>query len=108
MPDRSHQHTPRQTAANRQEAQAAERDASVRHQRPASSVAPPAGCWYADPAHRPVVSWCPPACSGPVTHRERASDGELLQYCDVHAHWRRETIRLPLVRRIPRMHVLGP
>lgn len=59
------------------------------------------GCWYADPAHRPAVSWCPPACTGAVTHSERAGDGELRQYCEVHAYWRRQTIRLPLVRRIP-------
>ena len=47
------------------------------------------------------MSWCPPACRpGPVTHSERAGDGALLQYCEVHAYWRGRTIRLPLVRRI--------
>jgi hypothetical protein len=59
-----------------------------------------AGCWYAGPAHRPTIGWCPSACNGPVTHSERASNGVKLSYCEAHAYWRRKTIRLPLVRRM--------
>jgi hypothetical protein len=63
-------------------------------------VTPLLSCWYADPAHRPSVGWCPPACNGPVTHSERAHNGDRLLYCETHAYWRHKTIRLPLVRRM--------
>lgn len=59
-----------------------------------------AGCWYAEPAHRPTIGWCPSACNRQVTHSERASNGDKLTYCEAHAYWRRKTIRLPLVRRM--------
>jgi hypothetical protein len=59
-------------------------------------------CWYRDPAHRPPLGWCPSTCHGPVTHAERLGNGDKHLYCDTHAHWRRQTIRLPtLVRRMP-------
>jgi hypothetical protein len=58
------------------------------------------GCWYRDPVHRPAVGWCPTSCDGPVTHAERAADGDELVYCEAHAYGRRTTIRLPLVRRM--------
>jgi hypothetical protein len=60
-----------------------------------------AGCWYADPGHRPTVGWCPSTCTGLITHSERAGNGDKLLYCEAHAYWRRKTIRLPLVRRMP-------
>lgn len=59
-----------------------------------------AGCWYADPLHRPSVGWCPALCSGPATHSERTGRGDQHVYCEAHANWRRRTIRLPLVRRL--------
>lgn len=49
-------------------------------------------------ARRPAVGWCPAACSGPVTHSERAGNGDKWLYCEAHAYWRRKTIRLPIVR----------
>jgi hypothetical protein len=67
---------------------------------PASSVAPPVGCWYGDPQHQPRMGWCPLSCNSPVTYSERAGNGDQHVYCDAHAHWRRKTIRLPLVRRL--------
>jgi hypothetical protein len=100
MPDNPRR-SRRHSESNGEHAHAPERDTVIGHQPAASSVVPLVGCWYADPAHRPAVSWCPPACRGPVTHSERAGDGALLLYCEVHAYWRRKTIRLPLVRRIP-------
>jgi hypothetical protein len=61
---------------------------------------PPADCWYRDPEHRPWAGWCPRSCNGPVSHSERAGNGDQLPYCEAHAYWRRKTIRLPLVRRL--------
>ena len=46
------------------------------------------------------MGWCSPSCNGPVTHSERTGNGDLHVYCEVHAYWRRRTIRLPLVRRL--------
>ena len=60
----------------------------------------PRECWYRDRQHRPAIGWCPESCNGPVTHTERAADGEQLLYCEAHAYWRRKTIGLPLVRRM--------
>lgn len=60
-----------------------------------------ATCWYGDPVHRPTIGWCPRSCNGPVTHSERAGHGDQLFYCEAHAYWRRKTIALPLVWRIP-------
>jgi hypothetical protein len=59
------------------------------------------GCWYADPAHRPTVGWCPSACNGPVTHSERAGNGDKLMYCEAHAYWRRKTTGWRLRRMRP-------
>lgn len=59
-----------------------------------------ADCWYADPALRPTIGWYPSACNGPVTHSERAGNGDKLVYCEAHAYWRRKTISLRLVRRM--------
>jgi hypothetical protein len=61
---------------------------------------PPVGCWYADPQHQPRMGWCPLSCDGPATHSERTGNGDQHAYCEAHAHWRRKTIRLPLVRRL--------
>jgi hypothetical protein len=61
-------------------------------------VTQPSLCWYRDPKHQPTVGWCPPTCNGPVTHSERAGNGDKLLYCEAHAYWRIRTIRLPLVR----------
>lgn len=60
----------------------------------------PVDCWYHDPGHRPTIGWCPASCNGPVTHAERAGDGDQLVYCEAHAYWRRKTVRLPLVWRM--------
>jgi hypothetical protein len=60
----------------------------------------PSPCWYRDPKRQPTVGWCPPTCNGPVTHSERAGNGDKLLYCEAHAYWRAKTIRLPLVRRL--------
>lgn len=57
-------------------------------------------CWYSEPAHQPALGWCPRSCAGAVIYAERAGNGDQHVYCDTHAHWRRETIRLPLVRRM--------
>jgi hypothetical protein len=46
------------------------------------------------------MGWCPPWCDGPVTHSERAGNGDHHLYCEAHAHRRRKTIRLPLLRRL--------
>jgi hypothetical protein len=67
---------------------------------PAPSVTPPVGCWYGDPQHQPRLGWCPVSCHGPLTHSERTGNGDQHVYCEAHAHWRRKTIRLPLVRRL--------
>jgi len=67
---------------------------------PTSSATPPVGCWYGDPQHQPRMGWCPLSCDGPATHSERAGNGDQHIYCEAHAHWRRKTIRLPLVRRL--------
>jgi hypothetical protein len=64
----------------------------------AASVSVLVGCCYRDPVHRPAVGWRPTSCNGPVTHAERAVDGDELVYCEAHAYGRRTTIRLPLVR----------
>jgi len=59
-------------------------------------------CWYRDRAHRPRLGWCPDACHGPATYAERLGNGDEHVYCETHAHWRRQTIRLPtLVWRMP-------
>ena len=42
----------------------------------------------------------PRTCRGAVIYSERTGDGDQHVYCDTHAHWRRRTIRLPLVRRM--------
>jgi hypothetical protein len=68
--------------------------------RPTASVTPPVGCWFGDPQHQPRMGWCPLSCDGPATHSERAGNGDQHVYCEAHAHWRRKTIRLPLVRRL--------
>jgi hypothetical protein len=81
-------------------AQAPERVGPVRYGGPRPSVTRPVGCWYEDPQHQPRLGWCPPSCNGPVTHSERAGNGDQHVYCEAHGHWRRETIRLPLVRRL--------
>ena len=47
-----------------------------------------------------MIGWCPGSCNGPVTHSERTDEGVQHVYCEVHAYWRRKTIRLPLVRRM--------
>jgi hypothetical protein len=67
---------------------------------PTASATPPVGCWYGDAQHQPRMGWCPPSCTGPATHSERAGNGDQHVYCEAHAHWRRKTIRLPLVRRL--------
>jgi hypothetical protein len=68
----------------------------------ATSIPVLPGCWYRDPTHRPRLGWCPTSCHGPVTHAERVSNGDQHVYCETHAQWRRQTIRLPtLVRRLP-------
>lgn len=67
---------------------------------PTASATPPVGCWYGDPQHQPRMGWCPLLCNSPVTHSERAGNGDQHVYCEAHAHWRRKTIRLPLVRRL--------
>ena len=69
------------------------------HERP--SPTPLLRCRYRDPAQRPTIGWCPHSCTGPVTHSERAGNGDQLLYCEAHAYWRRKTIHLPLVRRMP-------
>jgi hypothetical protein len=46
------------------------------------------------------MGWCPLSCHGPLTHSERAANGDQHVYCEAHAYWRRKTIRLPLVRRM--------
>jgi hypothetical protein len=92
------QDTQRET--NRQHAHARERVRPVRGGGPASSVTPPVGCWYGDPQHQPRMGWCPLSCDGPATHSERAGNGDQHVYCEAHAHWRRKTIHLPLVRRM--------
>jgi hypothetical protein len=63
-------------------------------------VTGPSTCWYREPARRPTIGWCPPTCTGPVTHGERAGNGDRLLYCEGHANWRIKTIRLPLVIRL--------
>jgi hypothetical protein len=55
----------------------------------------PSGC-----GTRPKCRWCPLSCHGPATHSERAGNGDQHDYCEAHAHRRRKTIRLPLVRRL--------
>ena len=60
----------------------------------------PSICWYRAAEHQPTIGWCPPTCNGPVTHSERAGNGDKLLYCEGHASWRAKTIRLPLVRRL--------
>lgn len=89
-----------QREASGQRARAPDRIESLRDAGPVASVTRAAGCWYGDPAHRPPVGWCPPSCHGPATHSERTGRGDKLVYCETHAHWRRKTIRLPLVRRM--------
>jgi hypothetical protein len=93
---------PRQHMLNEsnQESQAPERVGPVGYGGPAPSVTRPVGCWYGDPQHQPRMGWCPPSCNGPVTHSERAGNGDQHVYCEAHAYWRRKTIRLPLVRRM--------
>jgi hypothetical protein len=93
---------PRQHMLNEsnQESQAPERVGPVGDGGPAPSVTRPVGCWYGDPQHQPRMGWCPPSCNGPVTHSERAGNGDQHVYCEAHAYWRRKTIRLPLVRRM--------
>jgi hypothetical protein len=93
---------PRQHTLNEsnQESRAPERVGPVGDGGPAPSVTRPVGCWYGDPQHQPRMGWCPPSCNGPVTHSERAGNGDQHVYCEPHAYWRRKTIRLPLVRRM--------
>ncbi len=93
---------PRQHTLNdsNQEARAPNRVGPVRDHEPAPSVTQPVVCWYGDPQHQPRMGWCPPSCNGPATHSERAGNGDQHAYCEAHAHWRRKTIRLPLVRRL--------
>lgn len=45
-------------------------------------------CWYANAAHRPMVSRCPATCNGATSHAERLADGHQQFYCEAHAHWR--------------------
>jgi hypothetical protein len=90
----------RSKKTNSQEAQAPERVGPVRDGGPGPSVTPPVGCWYGDPQHQPRMGWCPSSCHGPLTHSERAGNGDQHVYCEAHAHWRRKTIRLPLLRRM--------
>jgi hypothetical protein len=89
-----------QRETNSQEAHARERVGPVRGGGPGPSETPPVGCWYEDPQHQPRMGWCPLSCNSPVTHSERAGNGDQHVYCEAHAHWRRKTIRLPLVRRL--------
>jgi len=90
----------RETNSQDAHAPAPERVGPVRDDGPAPSVTPPVGWWYGDPQHQPRIGWCPPSCHGPVTHSERAGNGDQHVYCEAHAHWRRKTIRLPLLRRL--------
>jgi hypothetical protein len=90
----------RETNSQEAHAQARERVAPVRGGGPGPSVTRPVGCWYGDPQHQPRMGWCPLSCNGPLTHSERAGNGDQHVYCEAHAYWRRKTIRLPLVRRV--------
>jgi hypothetical protein len=102
-PPRSLRQRDRQDAQREASGQGARAQDLIEPDRDAGSVASvvrAAGCWYGDPAHRPAVGWCPSSCHGPVTHSERTGQGDQLVYCEAHAHWRRRTIRLPLVRRM--------
>jgi hypothetical protein len=58
------------------------------------------GSWSFLTNHQPALGWYPRSCRGPVTRSERTGNGDQLVYCDVHACWRRKTIRLPLVWRM--------
>jgi hypothetical protein len=72
----------------------------LRHQQLAPHGTRPSICWYRNPKHQPTIGWCPSTCNGPVTHSERADNGDKLLYCEAHAYWRTKTIRLPIVRRL--------
>jgi hypothetical protein len=90
-----------QREASSQAAQAQQRVRLDAADRPTPPVTEPGACWYSDPGHQPALGGCPRSCRGAVMFSERAGNGDQHFYCDTHAYWRRGSIQVPLVWRLP-------